>query len=305
MPDFRVHILGCGSATPTARHRPSCQVVNAHGKLFMIDCGECAQLEFRRQGLKFARLGHIFISHMHGDHFLGLPGLLSTMALHGKEGDITVHIHPEGARLLQEIMAVLCRETPYTLHYDIIEPGSSRVLYEDRSLLVETFPLYHRVPCSGFIFREKQPRRPLLADMLEHYAVPLAQRRAIAEGADFVSDDGRVIPNAWLTRDPAPAASYAYCSDTMRRPAVAEAVRGVRTLYHEATYDDAQAFKAAPRGHSTARDAAIVARTAGASRLVLGHYSKTILDENALVAQAAEEFVGEITAAAEGLVFAP
>ncbi len=305
MSDFRVHILGCGSATPTARHTPSCQVVDAHGKLFMIDCGEGAQLEFRHQGLKFSRLGHIFISHMHGDHFLGLPGLLSTMALHEKTGDLTVHIHPEGARLLQQIMAVLCRETTYTLHYDIITPGERRTLYEDRSLVVETFPLYHRVACSGFIFREKQQRRPLRADMLEFHQVPLVQRRAIAEGADFTTPDGCVIPNAWLTRDPEPAASYAYCSDTMRRREVAEAVSGVRTLYHEATYDDTQAFKAAPRGHSTARDAALVARDAGASRLVLGHYSKTIKDESILVAQAAEEFGGEILAADEGLIFAP
>lgn len=305
MSDFRVHILGCGSATPTARHTPSCQVVDAHGKLFMIDCGEGAQLEFRHQKLKFARLSHIFISHVHGDHFLGLPGLLSTMALHDKGGDITVHIHPEGAELLQHMMAVLCRETPYTLHYDIIEPGTSRVLYEDRSLLVETFPLYHRVPCSGFIFREKQPRRPLRADMLEHYDVPVAQRRAIAEGADFTAADGRVIPNAWLTAEPPEAASYAYCSDTMRKLSVAQAVKGVRTIYHEATYDDAQAAKAAPRGHSTARDAAIVARTAGAERLVIGHYSQSILDESVLAAQAAEEFGGEILTADEGLVFAP
>ncbi|MDE6110170.1 MAG: ribonuclease Z [Muribaculaceae bacterium] len=305
MPDFKVHILGCGSATPTARHRPSCQVVDAHGKLFMIDCGEGAQLEFRHQSLKFSRLGHIFISHLHGDHFLGLPGLLSTMALHQKEGDITVHIHPEGARLLQEIMAVLCRETSYTLHYDIIEPGERRVLYEDKSLTVETFPLFHRVPCSGFIFREKQPRRPLRADMLEFHDVPVAARADIADGADYITPDGRVIPNAWLTLDPVEPASYAYCSDTLASPEVAKSVAGVRTVYHEATYDDAQAFKAAPRGHSTARESAIVAREAGARHLVLGHYSKTITDESVLTAQAAEEFDGPVTAAMEGLVFNP
>lgn len=305
MSDFKVHILGCGSATPTARHKPSCQVVNAHGKLFMIDCGEGAQLEFRRQGLKFSRLGHIFISHMHGDHFLGLPGLLSTMALHDKEGDITVHIHPEGAALLQQIMAVLCRETPYTLHYDIIEHGSRRVLYEDRTLTVATFPLYHRVPCSGFIVREKQPRRPLRADMLEHYQVPVAVRQAIAEGADFTAADGRLVHNAWLTREPDEPASYAYCSDTRCDRRVAADIHGVRTVYHEATYDDSQAFKAAARGHSTAREAAIIAREADARRLVLGHYSKSIADESLLVAEAAEEFRGEIIAATEGLIFTP
>ena len=300
MPDFKVHILGCGSATPTARHKPSCQVVDAHGKLFMIDCGEGAQLEFRRQSLKFSRLGHIFISHMHGDHFLGLPGLLSTMALHQKEGDITVHIHPEGAELLQQIMAVLCRETTYNLHYDIIQPGSSRVRYEDRSLTVSTFPLFNRIACNGFIFREKQPRRPLRADMLDFHNVPVAQRRAIAEGADFTRPDGIVVPNAALTRDPEPPASYAYCSDTMRHARVARATEGVRTIYHEATYDDVQAFKAAPRGHSTARDAGIIARDAGARHLVIGHYSKSYNDETMHLDDARSIFPQTI-AANEGL----
>ncbi len=305
MPDFKVHILGCGSATPTAKHKPSCQVIETRGKLFMIDCGEGAQLEFRRQGLKFSRLNHIFISHMHGDHFLGLPGLLSTMALHQKEGEVTVHIHPEGAALLQQIMAVLCRDTGFELKYDIIEPGGSYVLYEDKSLTVSTFPLYHRIACSGFMFKEKEPRRPLRADMLEFHKVPGAARRSIAEGADFTDAEGRVIPNAWLTRDPEPAVSYAYCSDTMRKAAVARSVAGVRCLYHEATYDDAQAFKAAARGHSTAREAAAVAREAGAQHLVIGHYSKSITDESLLTKQAAEEFGGKITAAKEGLIFEP
>ena len=190
MPDFKVHRLGCGSATPTAKHKPSCQVIETRGKLFMIDCGEGAQLEFRRQGLKFSRLNHIFISHMHGDHFLGLPGLLSTMALHQKEGEVTVHIHPEGAVLLQQIMAVLCRDTGFELKYDIIEPGGSYVLYEDKSLTVSTFPLYHRIACSGFMFKEKEPRRPLRADMLEFHKVPVAARRSIAEGADFTDAEG-------------------------------------------------------------------------------------------------------------------
>ena len=305
MSDFKVHILGCGSATPTVRHRPSCQVVEAHGKLFMIDCGECAQLEFRRQSLKFSRLNHIFISHLHGDHFLGLPGLLSTMALHDKEGDITVHIHQEGAELLQQIMNTLCRETSYALHYDIVRPGERRVVYEDRSLVVECFPLYHRVACTGYIFREKPPRRPMRSDMLDFYEVPVCRRRAISEGADFMTADGRVIPNSWLTSDPVPAASYAYCSDTQFRQEVAKDIHGVRTVYHESTYDDANAYKAAPRGHSTARQAGIIAREAGAERLVLGHYSQSIDDESVLVAQASEEFGGEVIAAMEGLTFKP
>lgn len=299
MANFQVNILGCGSATPSTRHLPACQVIDFRDRLFMVDCGEGAQLQMMKQRLKFSRLQHIFISHLHGDHFLGLPGLLSTLALHEKGGTLTIHTFAEGARILKEIMAVFCRETSFEIKYDIIGVGNA-VIFEDHALTVETFPLYHRVPCVGFKFSEKPKPRHLRGDMIRFFGVPVSQLQDIRNGADFVTGDGRIIENCRLTTDADPSVSYAYCSDTMFDPRVAESVKGVDVLYHESTYADDFAAKAAPRGHSTAREAGRIAAMAGAGRLVLGHYSKSYDNDEVFVREASEEF-GDVTAAREGM----
>ncbi len=300
MAKFQINILGCGSATPTARHQPSCQVIDFRDRLFMIDCGEGAQLQFRRMGLKFSRLRHIFISHLHGDHLFGLPGLLSTMDLHQVEGTVTVHIFPDGARLLKEWMDYFCRSEEMKIEYDIITPGRRGIIYEDHALTVEAFPLYHRTECSGFIFREKPKPRHINGEMAKYYNVPAFMLPRIKAGEDFTTPDGTVIPNLRLTTDPDPAMSYAYCSDTSMNPRVAEAVKGVDTIYHEATYDDSLAATARERGHSTAREAATIAAMAGARRLIIGHYSKRYNNEQILLDQAREAFP-DVTLANEGL----
>lgn len=300
MAKFQVNILGCGSATPTARHQPSCQVVDFRDKLFMVDCGEGAQGQFRRMGLKFSRLNHIFISHLHGDHLFGLPGLLSTMALHEVTGSVTIHIFRDGARLMKEWMDFFNRNSPFEIIYDVIEEGERRVVYEDSGLTVETFPLYHRTPCNGYIFREKPKLRHLRGDAVKFHCVPVAQMKAIKEGADFVKPDGTVIPNAMLTTDADPSVSYAYCSDTMMDMRVAADIRGVDTVYHEATYDDSLAAQARERGHSTAREAGRIAREAGAKRLIIGHFSKRYNTEEILLREASEEFP-DVIVANEGL----
>lgn len=299
MANFQVNILGCGSATPSTRHMPACQVIDFRDRLFMIDCGEGAQLQMMKQHLKFSRLSHIFISHLHGDHFLGLPGLLSTLALHEKGGTLTIHTFAEGARILREIMAVFCRETSFEICYNIITPERA-VIYEDHALTVETFPLYHRVPCVGFKFSEKPKPRHLLGDMIRFFNIPVSRLEDIRQGADYVTPDGAVITNDRLTMPADPAVSYAYCSDTMYNPAVADDVRGVDVLYHESTYADDFAEKAAPRGHSTAREAGRIAAAAGVGRLVLGHYSKAYDSDEPFLRDASEEFPNVI-AAREGL----
>ena len=225
MAKFQVNILGCGSATPSARHQPSCQVVDFRDKLFMIDCGEGAQSSFRRMGLKFSRLGHIFISHLHGDHVFGLPGLLSTMSLHGVQGKVTIHVFREGAALLKSWMDFFNRQSSFEIVYDIINPGERRVIYEDSGLTVETFPLYHRIACTGFLFREKPKMRHLRGDMVKFYSIPVSQLASIKQGADYVTPDGTVIANERLTTPPDPSVSYAYCSDTMYDPHVAADIR--------------------------------------------------------------------------------
>lgn len=292
-------ILGCGSATPSTRHLPSAQIVNFRDTYYMVDCGECAQLQMRRLHLKFSHLRHIFISHLHGDHFLGLPGLLSTLSLHECSGEIHVYTFSEGIELLRRMMKMFVHESTYEIIYHEVDPAGG-VVFESDALTVEAFPLYHRVKCVGYIFREKPRLRPLRPEMLEFYNVPVRERAAIKAGADFIAEDGRVIENARLTTDPASPLSYAYCSDTIYDTRVAAAVAGVSTIYHEATYTDEDESKAAERGHSTARQAGKIAAAAGARKLILGHFSKKYHDEGAHLAEASEEFPN-VTIAGEGM----
>jgi ribonuclease Z len=275
-------------------------VLDFRDRLFMIDCGEGAQLQFRRMKLKFSRLNHIFISHLHGDHFLGLPGLLSTLALHDTGGRIIVHTFAQGADILQRIMAVFCRETSFEIVYDIIEPKRA-VILDDKSLTVETFPLNHRVPTVGFIFREKPKLRHMRGDMAKFLNIPVSAIPAIKAGADYIAPDGKVWANDLITTPADKSVSYAYCSDTMFDKRVAQAIAGVDTVYHEATYLQDSLHKAAPRGHSTAAQAGQIASIAGARRLIVGHYSQAYDSDEAFAAEAATTFAGDIIAAREGL----
>ena len=294
MTAFDLHILGCGSATSTLQHLPSCQVLDVRGRLMMIDCGEGAQLEMRRCLLKFSRLTDIFISHLHGDHCFGLPGLLSTMALNGHGGTVTVHIFKEGAQIFADMLNFFCREMPYELKFNIIDTHKA-VIYEDNAITVSTFPLTHRVPCVGFIFREKPKLRHINNLACRSHDVPVHAMNSLRQGKDYVTPAGVVIPNAELTTAPDPAISYAYCSDTKYSKRVINAVQGVDWLYHEATYGDENVKNAVKRDHSTARQAGMVAREAGVKKLVLGHFSNRYADLSMLLQQAQEEFPNTIT----------
>ncbi|MCI9606973.1 MAG: ribonuclease Z [Muribaculaceae bacterium] len=299
MAKFRINILGCGSATPSALHNPSCQVIDFRDRLMMIDCGEGAQVQMRKMNLRFQRLTDIFISHLHGDHCFGLPGLLSTMALHEKGGAVRVHIPQQGMELFRSFVNYFCKETPYSIIFEPIT-GEGGVLYEDHALTVEAFPLYHRIPCYGFIFREKPKTRHLDGEMVRFYNIPVSQLKAIKEGADYITPEGDIVPNSRLTTPADPSRSYAYCSDTMFDERVAQAVKGVDLLYHEATYGQECEGCAAERGHSTARQAAVIAREAGVKSLLIGHYSKRYRDFKVLVDEARTEFEA-VTGADEGL----
>ena len=292
---FELDILGCGSATASLRHFPSCQVLNIRDNLFMIDCGEGAQLQLRKMSLKYARLGHIFISHLHGDHCFGLPGLISTMALLGKTGEITIHTFEDGRKIFGEILNFFCRELPFNVRFNVISPANE-LIYEDDAITVHTFPLYHRIPTTGFIFAEKPKPRHIRGDMAKYYEVPHYAMNDLRMGADFITKDGNTIPNSILTTDADPSVSYAYCSDTVRSQRVADAVRGVDWLYHEATYDASLSQKARARGHSTSADAAQVARDAGVKYLILGHFSKRYNNTRQLVEEARDIFPHTIAA---------
>ena len=299
MAKFQINILGCGSATPTVRHNPSSQIIDFRDRLFMIDCGEGTQVQMRRMKLSFQRLSHIFVSHLHGDHCFGLPGLLCTMGLHQKGGKVTVTMPQQGLELFRSFVNYFCKETPFEIEFQAI-PKEGGIVYEDHALTVEAFPLYHRVPCYGYIFREKAKQRHINGEMVKFYHVPVFRMNDIKSGADYITPSGNVIPNNRLTTEADPAISYAYCSDTVFNHSVADAVRGVDVIYHESTYADDNIDKAQERGHSTARQAAIIAREAGARQLIIGHYSKRYADVEVMLCEAKEEF-DCVIAADEGL----
>lgn len=306
MSNFKVYYLGVGSATPSLLHQPSCQVVDFRGRLFMIDCGEGAQLGMRRMKLKFSRLEHIFISHLHGDHFFGLPGLLSTMALHDIGGTITVHIPPEGVEWLQTTMNMFCAQRSFELKIEPIDPEGG-IIYSDDNLSITSFPLTHRISCNGFLFRCAPGLRRLKKDMLEWLEIPINQRQAIKMGADYTTPDGRFFENNRLTEPGNLASSYAYCSDTVFNLKTSDYIKPVDVIYHEATYLNAEQQKAKDRYHSTAAEAVKVAVASCARELVLGHYSKTYLDASGHIKEAEAEAAHlnsaiKIIAANEGMI---
>lgn len=262
----------------------------------MIDCGEGAQRSLMLQKLPFTRLRHIFISHLHGDHCLGLPGLLSTLSLHQMGGTLTVHTFADGVEIFREIVDFFCRERSFNLEFNILDPTKQAVILDTKSLTVESFPLHHRVPTVGFLIREKPKPRHIIPDAVKFFNVPVSQMKAIKEGADFLTLDGTLITNERLTRDADPSASYAYCSDTRYFPELADIVRGVDLLYHEATYADDSLQKAAERFHSTASQAARIAVDAQVGQLLLGHYSKAYTDEEQHLAQARAIFPNTLLA---------
>lgn len=296
MSRFEVNILGCGAATPTLRHLPSAQIVNVRDRLFMVDCGEGAQIAMRRSKLNMTRLGHIFISHLHGDHCFGLLGLLSTMALNGCNGEIVVHAHPDAEKVFSPMLNYFCRENPFEVHFNPISSSSSEVIYSSKSVVVRTIPLKHRVPTCGFLFEEVAGERHLRGDMLQFYNIPTYMRAGIKQGQDFVTPEGEVIANELLTTPPTPPARYAYCSDTMYSERIIPLIEGVDVLYHEATYgDDAQGLTRTTF-HSTARQAATIAARANVGKLIIGHFSQRYKDENILLDQAREVFPHTILA---------
>ena len=295
MTRLELNILGCGSATMTPRHQPSCQVLNVRDNLMMIDCGEGAQLAVRRMKLKLMRLNHIFISHLHGDHCFGLPGLVSTMALLNRTGSLTIHTFKDGAELFGQMLDYFCRERPFEVRFNIIDTHK-RVIWEDDALTVTTFPLVHRVPAVGFLFREKPKLRHIIGDEVKRLGVPHYAMNALRQGEDWVSPDGIVVPNDQLTTAADAAISYAYCSDTKFSRRVIKNVEGVDWLYHEATYDDSLRVKAHKRYHSTALEAATVAHEAHVKQLILGHFSKRYIDETPLLNEARTIFPNTILA---------
>lgn len=290
MEPFKIHILGCGSAHPTLRHFSSAQVVELRGKLMIVDCGEGTQIQLRRSHLKFTSVNQIYISHIHGDHCLGLIGLISTFGMLGRTAPLHVYATSELERLLNDQIAAFCSGLEYPVVFHAIDTSKEAVIYEDRSMTVTTLPLRHRVPCCGFLFREKPTLPHINRKMIDFYNIPISQINNIKNGMDWTTPDGEVIANSRLTLPAEEPRAYAYCSDTIYLPQLHECLKGVTTIYHEATYASDREQNAKKYFHSTARQAAMVARDAGAHQLIIGHYSARYDDETVLLNEARTVF---------------
>ena len=299
---FRIHILGCGSALPTLKHYASSQVVEVRGKLFMIDCGEGTQMQLRRSRLRFTKISAVFISHLHGDHCLGLTGLISTFGLLGRTAPLAVYAPKELKAILDMQLSVFCKNLDYEVTFHAVDTEQQEVIYEDRSLTVESLPLEHRIPCCGFLFREKPTLPHIRRDMIDYLQIPVSQIGNIKAGADWLTEDGQSVPNSQLVLPSEEPRSYAYCSDTRYMPSLSKRIEGVSTLYHESTYCDDNLLMAEKYYHSTARQAATVAKEAHVGQLLLGHYSSRYEDENIILQQAKEVF-GNAKLTSEQAVF--
>lgn len=292
--DFKIHTLGCGSARPSLLHQPSSTVVEHRGNLFMVDCGEGTQSAFMRQRLKFSRLSHIFLTHLHGDHIFGLPGLIGTLALSGIGGKITIHTFKEGVGILSTIFDFFNRDFPIEINFNIIE-AEPKIIFENKALRVRTVPLKHRVKAVGYVFEEKEGLRHIIREMTDFHNVPVSQMNNIKHGEDFVKPDGTVVPNHVLTRPASPSRSYAHISDTAYSPAIADEIKGVTLLMHETTYLSDHLQEAGKRGHSTAAQAAQIAKLADVGTLLTGHYSSRYNNDELFRQEALEVFPNVIT----------
>ena len=294
MAEFNINILGCGSALPTTRHLATSQIVDLRDKLYMIDCGEGTQVQMRRMRVRFGRLAHIFISHLHGDHCFGLPGLISTLGMLGRTGELVVHGPKEVETYLRPVMDLFCRGMEFEVRFNPVDTRSHSLVMEDRSLSVYSIPLKHRIPTCGYLFAEKPKEAHIIREMTDFYQVPVRCMKDIKQGQDYVTPEGEVVPNSRLTRPAAPPKRYAFCSDTAYNRSIIPIIEGADLLYHEATFAECDLSRAKETFHSTARQAAEIARDAHVKRLVIGHYSARYEDLSELHREAEAVFPGTI-----------
>ena len=270
--NFTLNVLGTASALPTTERYPSAQVLNVRGRLFMIDCGEGAQIQLRRAGVSFLRIEHICLSHIHGDHIFGIFGLLSTMAMLGRTAPLNIYAPGSFGPVLDFFKDRFGEGILYEINYVILEMTAPEVIYENRNVELIAFPLNHRVETFGYIIREKMPQFNVRKDAIAKYGLTLSEIGTLKRGEDVVRDD-MVIANSDAAYRPYNPRSYAYCSDTAPFPELSQWIKGVSVLYHEATFPNEMAEMAAKTYHSTTGQAAQCAKDAGVGRLLAGHYS--------------------------------
>jgi len=300
---FEVTILGSNSAQPTPKRFSSAQMVNFREKLFLLDCGEGTQIQIRRYKQKFSRLNHIFITHLHGDHMLGLPGLISTLNLMGRRNTLHIYAHKDLEGLLQPLLDYLMHRSLFTLEYHTFDPSKHALIYEDKSLEVYTIPLKHRTPTAGFLFKEKSNEYNIKKDMIKAFNLSIKDILKIKQGEDFIDVDGKVIPNSKLATPPQKPRSYAYITDTAYKPDITEWIQGADLLYHEATFADEVTLRLSKTLHSSAEQAAKIAQASNAKKLLIGHFSSRYKDTK-VVEDAARQVFENTQAVYDGLTIA-
>jgi ribonuclease Z len=287
---FDVTVLGCSSATPAFGRNPTSQLVHIAGRYFLVDCGEGTQMQLRRFSIKFQRINHIFISHLHGDHFLGLPGLLASLHLLGRTESL--HIYAEAG--LQQLIEANNLQSRTVLQYPLVfhplDFSSSYLIYEDEKLTITTLIMKHSIPCCGFLFTEKPRPRKLIKEQLEKLNIPIEQMESIKQGQDFIVADGTHISNESITLPALPPRKYAYCADTIYNEDIIPQITKADLLYHEATFMQDMEVRAKQTMHCTTKDAATIAKKADVTKLIIGHFSARYRDLEPLLSEAREIF---------------
>jgi len=299
---MKLTILGCYSATPQVNTNPTAQVLEIKNNTFLIDCGEGTQVELRRNKVKFSRVKHIFISHLHGDHCFGLAGLISTFNLLTRETDLHIYA-PKGLKEVIIMQMKLSNSwTNYQLIFHELASKSSELIYEDEKVEVHTIPLDHRIYTNGFLFKEKEGERKLDMNAVLNADIDVAYYRKLKQGADVPDNEGNIVNNSLVTKNPKPAKSYAFCSDTAYSESIIPIIKEVDVLYHESTFLEKNEDLAKPTKHSTAKQAATIAEKANVGTLILGHYS-TRYDNLSVFKTEAEVVFSNVELARDGKVF--
>jgi len=288
---FELTILGSNSALPTSKRFPTAQVLNVLERFFLIDCGEGTQIQLKRFRVPMSRINHIFISHLHGDHFFGLIGLISTFSLQGRTNDLHIYAHSKLEKIIRFQLEILESKLSYNLVFHNIFGKDIQTLFEDDALSVQSFPLKHgAMPCAGFLFKEKERPRHLKKDMIDYYKIPIKARHGIKLGDDYLTEEGILISNASLTQRASAPRSYAFCTDTAYFPRIVPIIKQVDMLYHEATFLKEDEKRAKSTYHSTADQAAKIADEAKVGKLLIGHFSARFHDLSAHLEEAQKMF---------------
>lgn len=292
--------MGNNSALPAYDRHPTAQLVTLDQFQFLVDCGEGTQMQLSRYKIRRSRINHIFISHLHGDHYFGLPGLITSMGLLGRDADLHLYAPPPLKNIIDHVLAASSTVLPYQLHFHALSQEGT--LIDDEKFSVEAFKVFHRIECWGFIFRERRSPRRINKDVINRYKISSPNYDLLKNGQDIVSEDGELILNETVTLPAIPPRSYAYCGDTAFRPQVAEKVKDVNLLYHETTYLKGLEARAEDRLHSTTAQAAEIALRANAKKLLIGHFSSKyeVLDQ---FLEEAQEVFPNSDLAIEGVTF--